>query len=268
MDRPDKVGGIALSNGIVFFTPSNWAAGIRLDDGTIQTASGARGLTRTVESIGHSSLTRLAGIVAISPLLATVKRALPSAKMPFSAKGLIAASVASTLFGALIRSSTRIPGSIRELGSSAIGIGSALFVTSRSGALRYHGAEHKTVSAIRHAGDALTQDDIKSQSRIHERCGSNLAGVLLPLTVIVSIVLRGPAKRWPVIGLLGSLVSFLAATELFSWAVKNPQSRSAQVILMPGTMMQSLVTTQEPTDSEIEVSEAAIHRLIQCETRI
>src|SRR5947209_4864207 len=96
-----RLGGMALRNGLLVHGPTHWAASIRDENGQIAVASGPKPRLRGADRIpGVRGLARLAEAFAVLPL---VKRALPTARMPFEDAAVLGTMGAAALAGALIR---------------------------------------------------------------------------------------------------------------------------------------------------------------------
>lgn len=108
---------------------------------------------------------------------------------------------------------------------------------------RYHGAEHKAVTAYE-AGVAV--DDVEAVlrcSRVHDRCGTNL----VVLAMIGGLALTGLPAAFQ----LPAFALVMASTaEAVSLAAGRPRSRASRVVLAGGRLMQRYVTTSEPTPGE------------------
>ena len=98
-----------------------------------------------------------------------------------------------------------------------------------SGLTGFHGAEHKTVNAIEQ-GEPLTLDSIQRMSRIHPRCGTNIAVAASLFFALFSIPW---VPDMQVRGLLAGLVTF------FTW---RPL----------GSMAQKFVTTTAPNRRQLQ----------------
>jgi len=135
---------------------------------------------------------------------------------------------------------------------------------------QYHGAEHKSIYAYE-AGEELTVANAKKYSTLHPRCGTSFvvfilivillvfALVLPPLVLFLNIPLHSQASfvilklflMFPIAGISYELIKKSQGTKsiLFSLFCK------------PGLMLQKL-TTQEPSDEQLEVALAALKRVI------
>ena len=121
---------------------------------------------------------------------------------------------------------------------------------------QYHGAEHKTIFCYE-AMEELTVENVKKQSRLHPRCGTNF----LFLVMFVSIVIfsftgwGGIVERLVLRVVLIPVVTGISY-EIIKWLGKN-DGMLAMVIAYPGLKLQ-LLTTKEPDDSQIEVAIASL----------
>lgn len=120
----------------------------------------------------------------------------------------------------------------------------------------YHGAEHKTIFCFE-AGEELTVENVRKQSRLHPRCGTSFLFLVLIIGILV-----GSFITWSNAGiriLLKLLLMPLTAGisfELIQLAGKydNPATR---IISAPGKALQK-ITTSEPDDEQIEVAITAL----------
>src|SRR3954451_17304120 len=96
---------MALRNGLLVHGPTHWAAAIRDDGGEVRVASGPKVHVHAFDAVpGARGVVRLYEAMAVLPL---VKRGLPEARMPFADRKVVAAAVAATLAGTMVRSATR-----------------------------------------------------------------------------------------------------------------------------------------------------------------
>ncbi len=121
---------------------------------------------------------------------------------------------------------------------------------------QYHGAEHKTIFCYE-AMEELTVENVKKQSRLHPRCGTNF----LFLIMFVSIIIFSFTGWGGIIERLAIRIIFIPVVtgisyELIKWLGKN-DSILSKIIAYPGLKLQ-LLTTKEPDDSQIEVAIASL----------
>ncbi|WP_026887509.1 peptide chain release factor N(5)-glutamine methyltransferase [Clostridium beijerinckii] len=121
---------------------------------------------------------------------------------------------------------------------------------------QYHGAEHKTIFCYE-AMEELTIENVRKQSRLHPRCGTNF----LFLVMFVSIIVFSFTGWGSIIERLALRIILIPVVtgisyEIIKWLGKN-DSILAQIIAYPGLKLQ-LLTTKEPDDSQIEVAIASL----------
>ncbi len=145
---------------------------------------------------------------------------------------------------------------------------------------RYHGAEHKTVSAYE-AGLELTVENVRPLSTFHPRCGTTFIAIVLLVAIIVfAVFARALLAVWPsfaelpfalrkAILIVGHIVLMPIVAgvcfELLRLGGRYPKNPLMQVFLVPGYWFQRL-TTKEPDDSMLEVAIVALkHAFEACE---
>ncbi len=94
----------------------------------------------------------------------------------------------------------------------------------------FHGAEHKTVTALEH-GMPLTVEAIRPFTPVHRRCGTNLVALFALVSVFV-LGLSSLIEWHPLAPLLYAVVALLSWRRL-------------------GSMVQKYLTTKEPTDEQL-----------------
>ena len=94
-EKKVRLGGMALSNGVLVHGPSAWACAIRTDEGELKVASGRKRLFAPgiQQPILRGPL-RLAEAFAMIP---DMRRRLPEARLPFERPSVLAATVASAV---------------------------------------------------------------------------------------------------------------------------------------------------------------------------
>ncbi|MCW2989529.1 MAG: hypothetical protein JWM73_123, partial [Solirubrobacterales bacterium] len=95
-DKPLRLGGMALANGLLVHGPGHWSAAIRGRDGEIHVASGRKPRLRAAarDLPGLRGVAGMAEAVIVIPL---VRRALPEARLPFESVKVVAAAGAGAL---------------------------------------------------------------------------------------------------------------------------------------------------------------------------
>lgn len=152
-----------------------------------------------------------------------------------------------------------------------------LLLISRMEAIKrvfqYHGAEHKAINALE-MGEPLTVDACLKQTRLHPRCGTSFAVVVL----LISIVLFTFIPRYPIpnqVLLVNVLVRFgiellilpiVAGIgyELIRIAGKFRRQEWVRLVFWPGLMTQ-YITTAEPDEGQMEVAILSLKAVIEAE---
>ena len=134
----------------------------------------------------------------------------------------------------------------------------------------YHGAEHKAINTLE-AGQALEIENCRRQTRLHPRCGTSFAIIVL----LISLLVFTFVPRYPIAGLpmaLNICVRVLVelailpliagvAYELIRFAGRFRSSAFVNVLFQPGLASQYL-TTREPDETQIEVALAALQSVV------
>jgi uncharacterized protein YqhQ len=125
----------------------------------------------------------------------------------------------------------------------------------------YHGAEHKAINAYE-AGVELTVPNVRGFTLIHPRCGTTfLLIVVLVSFVVFSLLGRPPLVERVVSRIILTPVIAGIAYELIRLGATHYHRRFVRWLLAPGLIVQRL-TTREPDDSMLEVSIAALQRVL------
>jgi uncharacterized protein YqhQ len=113
---------------------------------------------------------------------------------------------------------------------------------------RFHGAEHKVVSAYERYGE-VTMKNARASSRLHPRCGTN---------ILVYILIAGLLD--PLVGWWGyAILQFILISE--AWFIFGQTKPSIAV----GNFFQRHFTTTEPRRAELEVAVESMNRLLAAE---
>ncbi len=140
----------------------------------------------------------------------------------------------------------------------------------------YHGAEHKTIRCYE-AGLPLTVENVRTQTRLHPRCGTSFLLVVMVISILVfSVASSALLSAVPALAAMkGSfgyrllmilfklllLPLIVAVTyEINRWAGRNDNAFT-RILTAPGMWMQNF-TTNEPEDSMIEVAIAAVQEVL------
>jgi uncharacterized protein YqhQ len=250
-----RLGGMALSNGVLVHGPTAWACAIRTPAGEIEVASARKRLFAPgIQQPFLRGPLRLAESFAIIPEL---RRRLPAARLPFERPGVLAATLASAVTVQVVRKSDHLGEVARELLAGALSLAPALMALRGGELAAYHGAEHVSIGTYEHG---------EKRAKEHERCGSHLIGPLLAATAAGNVLasraperLRGPARAAGAVGAIG------AAVEVFAWMTKHPGHPLAKALARPGHELQHRLATAEPSPAQLEVAEAALAACLELE---
>jgi len=125
----------------------------------------------------------------------------------------------------------------------------------------YHGAEHKTVNA-HEAGVPLTTSEVKRFSTRHTRCGTSFLLIVLILFVLLTSMLGRPPLLLRLLSRLVLMPVVAAlAYEFIKFTARHDNHPLVRVLTAPGLWLQRL-TTQEPDERMLEVSIAALQRVL------
>jgi uncharacterized protein YqhQ len=251
---------MALRNGLLVHGPTSWAIAVRNRAGEIEVASGAK------PTLARGRLARipfLRGPLRLTEALAVVPLArlrLPSARLPLEDPRVILAAGAATAASAGARKIAR-GNATREALVAVIGMLPALAALRDRDLAAYHGAEHKAIGAYESGGPAA------DEPKEHQRCGSNLIGPLLALSVAGQVIVEGVIERPNSIARgAASLAATGAAVEVFAYAERNPDAALSRAVHGTGHEIQRLISTREPTPEQLAVGEAAVAELLRVET--
>lgn len=124
----------------------------------------------------------------------------------------------------------------------------------------YHGAEHKTIHCYER-GLEMTVENVKTQSRLHPRCGTSFLLIVMVISVIVFsfISWSNPFIRLGLRLLLLPVVAGISY-EIIKFAGRY-DNWFTSAISAPGKWLQ-YITTNEPDDSQIEVAIASLTAVI------
>lgn len=137
---------------------------------------------------------------------------------------------------------------------------------------KYHGAEHKAINTLE-AEQALTLENCKLQTRLHPRCGTSFAIVVLIVGMVLFTFM--PKPHIPESRVLESIARFLVeipllipiagvSYELIRWAGKMKNNTLVRSLFAPGLATQYL-TTREPEEDQIEVALVALKAVVDAE---
>ena len=255
MSEKIRLGGMALSNGVLVHGPTSWACAIRNSAGEIEVASARKRLlaSRIQQPFLRGPL-RLAESFAVIP---EVRRRLPEARLPFERPAVLAATLASAATVQVVRRSPRLGSAARELLSGALSLAPALMALRGGELAAYHGAEHVSIGTYEHG---------EKRAKEHERCGSHLIGPLLAASAVGNVLAaRAPAHLRGAARAASSLAAVGTAVEVFAWMTKHPRHPLAKALARPGHELQHRIATAEPSPAQLEVAEAALAACLELE---
>ena len=251
-----RLGGMALTNGVLVHGPTSWACAIRTASGEIKVAGARKRLLAAgVQQPFLRGPLRLAESFAVIPEL---RRRLPEARLPFERPSVLAATLASALTVQVVRRSDRLGAAAARAARRRARPGAPAMLALRGGELAaYHGAEHVSIGTYEHG---------ETRAKEHERCGSHLIGPLLAASAAGNVLAarapkryRGPAR------VAGSLGAVGAAVEVFAWMTRHPGHPLAKALALPGHELQHRIATADPSPEQLEVAEAALAACLELE---
>jgi uncharacterized protein YqhQ len=250
-----RLGGMALGNGVLVHGPRFWACAVRLDDGSLELASGPKPL-RSID-ISNPILRGPARLAEVFALLPEVRRRLPAVQLPFQRPGVAGAMLGSALGLRLVRASRFSP-LTQEAMAALLAVAPAAMALRSSSLAEYHGAEHIAIGSYEHG---------EERAREHERCGSHVLGPLLLTSAVGSMVAgKAPANIRPLARAAAGLGSVAASLEIFSWMVRNDGNPLARALAKPGHELQHRFVTAEPSPEQLEVAQAALQECLRLES--
>jgi len=258
-ERDDKVrlGGMALLNGVLVHGPNAWACAVRTKDGELKVVGEIKPIRASrVQSALLRGPARLAEVFALLPV---VRRRLPEARLPFQRPGVIAAMFATAATVRIVKGSRSLTPFARELVSGLLSAVPAMLALRGSDLAAYHGAEHISIGTYEHG---------EPRGKEHERCGSHLIGPLLLTSAAgAALAARAPDRARGLARVAAAVGSVAAATEIFSWMVRNADHPVARSLAWPGHQLQHRFATAEPDAAQLEVAQAALAACLELETR-
>ena len=255
------IGGMALRDGVLLQSQDNWAAAVRLPDGRVKVRSGPKGRLPGRGAFDRVPVVRgLSRLAEATIALPAMRRELGRPVLPQEEPALLAAAVGSAAATVVLRRTMKSAPILRELVVSVLSLVPALVAVRMSELSRFHGAEHKSVTAYETGGDPGTA------AKEHDRCGTNLLGPLLLTNLAGGLVLRATRRDTdPLATLLTGVVSLGSAYEIFSWTARHRGNPLADALRYPGLAIQRVFTTREPTDDQLDVAGAALDELLRRE---
>jgi len=139
---------------------------------------------------------------------------------------------------------------------------------------QYHGAEHMSIYAFEN-GEELTLENIKKYSTLHPRCGTSFLFLLLILAILIYSVADSlyfvVAQNVPILAkrflfhLLLLPVVAGVSYEILKLSSKTKDNFFTRILIAPGLWLQK-ITTQRPSEDQIEVAVAALENAVGIKT--
>lgn len=136
----------------------------------------------------------------------------------------------------------------------------------------YHGAEHKTISCYE-SGKELTVENVKTCSRVHNRCGTTFMFFVIIVSILVFCLFNAIFPNLFINdGFTGKLIRVLIKIALLplvsglSYELLKGLAKTdfglVYPLKLPGLLLQRL-TTREPDDSMIEVAITSFNKVLK-----
>lgn len=252
---PVKVGGQALADGVLMRTGRAWA--IARADGSIETGMLPPNPAADIPVL--RIVLGLGGALKLAIAKGMLRRGSRGAGVQASRRlnrrflwvmlGVEAAVVVAGRLGQHVN----VPSGLGVVGAVvpfALTLG-LLRLATPSSLWRYHGAEHKAVSAFEQGIDLADTEAVLACPRVHNRCGTNLVFLMLFGGMFL--------MRLPALIQIPSFIVLLAAiAEIVTVAAARPRFLLSRVVLSGGRALQRWVTTAEPAPQEQAVGCAAL----------
>lgn len=126
---------------------------------------------------------------------------------------------------------------------------------------QYHGAEHKSIHCLENE-EELTVENVKKQSRLHKRCGTNFLLIVVLISVIVLTIFNVETFWMRLVTRLLLLPVIAGISYEVLKLLGKYESKFSDMISYPGLYLQKL-TTREPDDEQIEVAIVALKGVLE-----
>jgi uncharacterized protein YqhQ len=126
----------------------------------------------------------------------------------------------------------------------------------------YHGAEHKAINAYEQ-GVELEPEKVSQCSIVHPRCGTAFLLIVMVISIFIFAFVGDPALWIKILSRI-VLIPVIAgiAYEFLKFSAAHLDNPIINVLIKPGLALQKM-TTREPDLSMLEVSIAALQRLLE-----
>lgn len=258
-----RVGGMAFGNGVLMRGPHYWAW-----------ATEERGVVhapvRTV--LAHRRLARiplLRSLILLFEMIVLMislhRRNGPRRSLRLLAclGALVALDLGLAVAVPLVIPNGPVANAVVGLLVFALGIGALRLGLGRE-VWRYHGAEHKAVNAYEGGADLRDLEQVAGFSRVHDRCGTNLAVIALLITLVSYVVLQSLPF---VLGGVYALFVIAVSLEFFRLIGRRPRSAAGRVFLSGGRVLQRSFTTAEPAPRHLGLACDALCCVLDLEAR-
>jgi hypothetical protein len=246
-EEPIRLGGMALTNGVLVHGPNSWACAIRLPDGRLEVAAELKRFRASeVTNPLFRGSARFAEAISLLP---RARRRLSGMKLPFERPRVL---TAMTPRGAADCPRLRpVPGRARDRRRHRV-LPRCIALRSPSGRPPRHEAHLDRYLRARRGAQGLAVGSPRRPA----------PGSLMIGNVLAS---RAPRQFRFVARGLASVAAVAVATEIFSWMVRNPEHPLSKALAKPGHELQHRLATAEPTPEQLEVAEAALAACLELE---
>ena len=103
-------------------------------------------------------------------------------------------------------------------------------------------------------------------TRFHPRCGTSFILVVFLLSIFIYTFVPRQPDFWMNFATRVAFLPLVAgvAYEVLKWSAKYAENPWVRLITLPGLMFQR-ITTQEPTDDQLEVALSALRKALELE---
>ncbi len=144
---------------------------------------------------------------------------------------------------------------------------------------QYHGAEHKAIHCYEH-GKRLSTKNVQAFTTLHPRCGTSFLLLVFIVSIIVFSILPSLivsfhpgfvdfgaiARKSILVPVRILLIPAIAGIsyEILKLSDKKKSNIIFRIVSSPGLVLQK-ITTQEPTDRQVEVAIVSLKKLLDIE---
>jgi len=130
---------------------------------------------------------------------------------------------------------------------------------------QYHGAEHKSIFAFE-SGSELVVDRVKGFSHLHPRCGTSFLLIVMVVSIVVFALIPHHLSFAYKAASRVVFIPFIAGLsyEIIRFADQKREKGFVQYFIKPGLWLQKL-TAREPSEAQIEVAIRALQEVVEWE---